>query len=236
MPPKPFNPPRPSNSVASTPVRVGDSGKERASRINKLTPASGSSRSQKMKASSSKGIKKKPRISAASLARLPSLSPGTSDDGDSGPDLNPEEELGEEEGDDIFNEVIETSTRSRIHDSSRSTRTRVTSYNDATSAEKDRTEVVIPSDLTSVLLNEMFKKGSCGKDSTSEGADRAENTRETRRTRLTKQAVGAVAKYLDIFVREAVARAAWEGIERGGNGVLEVEDLERLAPQLLLDF
>lgn len=55
-----------------------------------------------------------------------------------------------------------------------------------------------------------------------------------------------MAKYVDVFVREALARAAYErsGTGRdgrgGGGGVsdgfLEVEDLEKMAPQLVLDF
>ncbi|EGS23047.1 uncharacterized protein CTHT_0015320 [Thermochaetoides thermophila DSM 1495] len=51
-------------------------------------------------------------------------------------------------------------------------------------------------------------------------------------TRITKDANAAVAKYVDIFVREAIARAA---VERG-RGFLEVEDLEKIAPQLLMDL
>ncbi|KAI4280865.1 MAG: hypothetical protein L6R35_005810 [Caloplaca aegaea] len=69
-----------------------------------------------------------------------------------------------------------------------------------------------------------------------------------------------VGKYMDVFVREAIARAAFERSQAdegmgGGDGFLEVstssdqecredladerlqvEDLEKLAPQLLLDF
>lgn len=59
---------------------------------------------------------------------------------------------------------------------------------------------------------------------------------------MTGEAVEAVGKYIDTFVREAIARAAYDpqGGEQGegetGNGVLEVESLERICPQLLLDF
>lgn len=64
-------------------------------------------------------------------------------------------------------------------------------------------------------------------------------------TRLSKDASAAVGRYMETFVREALARAAFARIEvdersgRGagaGDGFLEVEDLEKLAPQLLLDF
>ncbi|EAS32014.3 uncharacterized protein CIMG_03038 [Coccidioides immitis RS] len=67
--------------------------------------------------------------------------------------------------------------------------------------------------------------------------------------RIKKDANRLYAKYIDIFVKEAVARAIHErreklntdGIERDRSrrildSYLEVEDLEKLAPQLLLDF
>lgn len=64
-----------------------------------------------------------------------------------------------------------------------------------------------------------------------------------RKTRIAPEAIEAVGKYIDTFVREAIARAAYDSEggdqgsgEQGGNGVLEVESLERICPQLLLDF
>jgi hypothetical protein len=86
--------------------------------------------------------------------------------------------------------------------------------------EEERREG-IPPDLLTRLLHENFK---------AEG------------TRLSKDANKAVGKYMEIFVREALARAAFARMEieeRGGvvgGGFLEVEDLEKLAPQLLMDF
>ncbi|KAJ9295154.1 hypothetical protein DTO271G3_6324 [Paecilomyces variotii] len=67
---------------------------------------------------------------------------------------------------------------------------------------------------------------------------------QNEKTKIAKDANVAVSKYVDIFVREAVARAAYEraegqGAEGGrsiGDGFLEVEDLEKMAPQLVLDF
>jgi CENP-S associating Centromere protein X len=79
----------------------------------------------------------------------------------------------------------------------------------------------IPEALLSVLLQQFFKQ---------EG------------TRMSKSASAAVGNYMDTFVREGLARAAWAGdtMDRdggmGGGGILEVEDLERLGPQLLMDF
>lgn len=62
-------------------------------------------------------------------------------------------------------------------------------------------------------------------------------------TKIGVEARGVVGKYMETFVREALARAAFErqSGERGTRGMvgddfLEVEDLEKLAPQLLLDF
>ncbi|KAK3343615.1 CENP-S associating centromere protein X-domain-containing protein [Lasiosphaeria hispida] len=68
----------------------------------------------------------------------------------------------------------------------------------------------IPSELLKALLHEFF---------------------EDEGTRITRDANQAVAKYMDVFVREAIARSA---VERGG--FLEVEDLEKISPQLLLDL
>jgi len=62
--------------------------------------------------------------------------------------------------------------------------------------------------------------------------------------RISKDASMAVGKYMHTFVQEAICRAAAENREEaekngglGGNDMfLEVEDLEKLAGQLLLDF
>ncbi|EKD14797.1 hypothetical protein MBM_07008 [Drepanopeziza brunnea f. sp. 'multigermtubi' MB_m1] len=85
----------------------------------------------------------------------------------------------------------------------------------------------IPTDLINVLLHSFFKQPG---------------------SRITKDANAAVGRYIETFVREGVARAEWArengwegdgegGVNAGGNGgYLEVEDLERAAPQLILDF
>ncbi|KAK3939270.1 ADP ATP carrier protein [Diplogelasinospora grovesii] len=69
----------------------------------------------------------------------------------------------------------------------------------------------IPPELLTRLLHEFFENDT---------------------TRITKDANAALAKYMDVFTREAIARAA---VEKEG-GFLEVEDLEKIAPQLLLDL
>jgi centromere protein X len=59
-------------------------------------------------------------------------------------------------------------------------------------------------------------------------------------TKLGKEARMLLGKYMDTFVREALARAKHEMDQKKGaartRDFLEVEDLEKLAPQLLLDF
>ncbi|KAJ4360458.1 uncharacterized protein N0V89_001021 [Didymosphaeria variabile] len=61
-------------------------------------------------------------------------------------------------------------------------------------------------------------------------------------TQIQKGAMNLFGSYMSIFVREAIARAKDEreraGRSGGGAGsrFLQVEDLEKLAPELLLDF
>lgn len=55
--------------------------------------------------------------------------------------------------------------------------------------EEENQQKTIPAELLTRLLHEFFESES---------------------TRITKDANGAVAKYMDIFVREAIARAAAE--------------------------
>jgi hypothetical protein len=84
---------------------------------------------------------------------------------------------------------------------------------------------------------------------------------QNEKTKVAKDANEVVAKYVDVFVREAIARAAYERAETDGagggrsigDGFLEVrlllgcfgqdanltgqvEDLEKMAPQLTMDF
>lgn len=66
----------------------------------------------------------------------------------------------------------------------------------------------------------------------------------SKKTRISKDAMGVVGKYMETFIREAIARAAFErqqvkeaaGKRTAGDDFVEVDDLEKLAPQLLLDF
>ena len=73
------------------------------------------------------------------------------------------------------------------------------------------------------------------------------------KTRITTDAKEVLGKYVEVFVREAIARCAFERQDQGlddgdgggggggrrgekDDGWLEVEDLEKMAPQLVLDF
>ncbi|KAF1364585.1 hypothetical protein EJ07DRAFT_172613 [Lizonia empirigonia] len=60
-------------------------------------------------------------------------------------------------------------------------------------------------------------------------------------TQIQKGAMTLTGRYMEIFVREALARAKHERVRSVRNdgitdGFLQVEDLEKLAPQLVLDF
>lgn len=77
--------------------------------------------------------------------------------------------------------------------------------------EEPEADKTIPRDLLTRLLHEFFTKDA---------------------TRMSKDANAAAGKYFDVFVREAIARAA---AEKEG-GFLEVDDLEKISPQLLLDL
>lgn len=65
---------------------------------------------------------------------------------------------------------------------------------------------------------------------------------EDKNMRVGREAMNVYAKYIETFVREALARAIYEkedaDKEGGGlnDGFVQVEDLERIAPQLVLDF
>lgn len=81
----------------------------------------------------------------------------------------------------------------------------------------------IPEKLVHRLLAHHFEKGD--------------------KTKISTDARDLVSKYLEVFVREAIMRSAFEKDERQtvdggstGGGFLEVEDLEKAAVQLCLDF
>jgi histone H3/H4 len=62
-----------------------------------------------------------------------------------------------------------------------------------------------------------------------------------RETKIDKHAVVVLQKYVEVFVREAIARTAMAKKERrdvdpDDAGWVDLEDLERIAPGLMLDF
>ena len=67
-----------------------------------------------------------------------------------------------------------------------------------------------------------------------------EHWKDKIRTKISTDARMLMQVYIDTFVREAIIRSAYEKKEREGDdrqdSFLEVGDLERIAPQLVLDF
>jgi hypothetical protein len=62
---------------------------------------------------------------------------------------------------------------------------------------------------------------------------------EDKDMKIGKEAMAMFAKYVETFVREGLARAIAERQEEGegvSDGFVQVEDLEKVAAQLLLDF
>jgi hypothetical protein len=131
-------------------------------------------------------------------------------------------------------ETAESSRRISKQSSLSSSTSSIQSNDDAPSPEPDfiLAELVpdepeddtpkIPEKLVSTLLNNSFQD----KD----------------KTKINKEAAKVMGKYVEIFVREALARSAFARGEREresggiGDGFLEVEDLERMAQQMVLDF
>jgi hypothetical protein len=89
-----------------------------------------------------------------------------------------------------------------------------------TPAESISTTQPIPAPLLARLLLENFEDSN---------------------TQIQKGAMNLTSRYIEIFVREALARAKHERARAAksdgiSDGFLQVEDLEKLAPQLVLDF
>ncbi|CEJ79960.1 hypothetical protein VHEMI00170 [[Torrubiella] hemipterigena] len=80
-----------------------------------------------------------------------------------------------------------------------------------TTTQEDDASNAIPRALVRRILNEFFENDN---------------------TAISKNANDAISKYVEVFLQEAIARTAVEK----RSGFLEVEDLEKIAPQLLLDL
>jgi hypothetical protein len=173
-----------------------------------------------------KGAKgtEKERISAVSArSLLPSLSPDTGDEEMEGVEEEQEQSPTQSQNDQLDSDDPFSSQPRRKSTTSKfkSRQQEPEPDDESEEAGLEGRKEHIPDNLLSVLLQQFFKQ---------EG------------TRMSKPAIVAVGKYIDTFVREGLARAAWAsddpfgGVGRGNGGMLEVEDLERLAPQLLMDF
>ncbi|CZR66073.1 uncharacterized protein PAC_15974 [Phialocephala subalpina] len=229
MPPKPFNPPRPRTSTSSN---NNDSSKPRGR--PKGATSTSSKPTKPTKSTSTKSAKDPKRIPSAKFGGLPSLSPetrreleGTTDEEGAGSDvemldnskIGGQSEVEEEDDDPFASQPLPKNKKTTTSKPSKpinldSDRSDHEAEDDDKEGDNERREK-IPDDLLNVLLHQFFKQ---------EG------------TRMHKDANRAVGKYMEIFVREGIARAVWGREEAGGGGGLEVEDLEKLAPQLILDF
>ncbi|RKF79025.1 hypothetical protein GcM3_059019 [Golovinomyces cichoracearum] len=293
MAPKPFNPPRPvASSIPSSAQKktasrskigkgksINSKGKRGDDDDDDENDNDDNSGSIILRTPANKRSKID-RNGSASTIRLPSLSPGTSDDEDEEGEEEAEEDqeddthmenLGtdgldddDDEDDDNIDDFVNDSDNSdAINDPfgsnpntlrhRRENRSRRRAEDNEGNEKRsginlEDEDMFISRNLVSILLNEKFKQETSSalagtttttKTNTSledEGRGSKRKGSEKGQIRMTEQAVGAVRKYLDTFAREAIARAAWESVERGGTGLLEIEDLERLAPQLVLDF
>ncbi|KAH8668045.1 CENP-S associating centromere protein X-domain-containing protein [Tricladium varicosporioides] len=251
MPPKPFKPPRPSTSASSSANPSSKSSKS-TGRPRKSSPPTSISKPKTkskldtgfQKASTNAGIRKKVNVKGKGKERrlsaremgLPSLSPDSElesegEEGEGEGDVDMDEEEAGDEGDPFSSQLVRkpstSASKRRSHRAPTLSRSPSPSQqlqhensNGVDDNEEARQES-IPPNLLSHLLHSMF---------TQQG------------TRISKSANAAVGRYMETFVREGVARCVWaraEGAEGGGGGdggFLEVEDLERLGPQLLLDF
>ena len=226
MAPKPFKPPRPQQTAGSGSASGSGAGRGRSNGTAISSGVSG----KRMSTSSLKGVEKVKKLSAKKTSTngegkgkesgkrfsAASLLLNVSDDSDldleirSPVSASSSEQGADQEDDDPF------STQSQPRRKSNAYPEQPPGDADTEGAIDERKER-IPEDLLNVLLHQFFKE---------EG------------TRMHKDANKAVGRYMETFVREALARAAWTREDAGapGGGALEVEDLEKLAPQLILDF
>ena len=142
----------------------------------------------------------------------------------------------------------------------------LTTFTIPNSKPQPQQPTAIPRPLLTRLLHESFTSSTPSSSTTTPLPESVASNRADGPTRISSEAVSMVEKYMDTFIREALARAVYEkrgdqnndengnkngaGGDKGGNGAgtetesqkkehlgfLEVEDLERIAPQLLLDF
>ncbi|RHZ45790.1 CENP-X/MHF2 family protein [Aspergillus thermomutatus] len=206
----PFNPPRPRDTITS----AGPSVSASASSTKAKPPSKAAKNTANATASSSKGTRK-PAAGSTSASSSRQKAPARSRAAAS--DSGSESQSGSE-GSDSGSQNRERSP-SEEPDFILAEITNNDAVDDVMSSEP-----AIPPKLLTRLLHHHFK---------------------SEKTKIAKDANEVVAKYVDVFVREALARAAYERAEgladrpggiSIGDGFLEVEDLEKMAPQLALDF
>ncbi|KAL4956006.1 CENP-S associating centromere protein X-domain-containing protein [Aspergillus filifer] len=209
----PFKPPSRASGGASAPASASTSGASKAApKPKKTTKPSTTASSSKTSKPISRTTKPKPAKPSSSRQR-PSPSPSHSHSA-SASDSNPADSdrasspSGSNSASDSENEASEANyiLAEITHPE----------YNSETE-DVLSSDPLIPPKLLTKLVHHHFKN---------------------EKTKIAKDANGVVAKYIDVFVREAVARAAFERAEggAGGDGFLEVEDLEKMGPQLAMDF
>ncbi|GFF31796.1 centromere protein X [Aspergillus lentulus] len=204
----PFNPPRPRDTITT----AGPSTSVSASTKVK-PPSKVAKKTVNATASSSKSTRKPAAVTKASSSRQKAPARPSAAASDSG-----SEPQSGSEGSDTGSQDRERSP-SEEPDYILAEITNNDEADDVMSSEP-----AIPPKLLTRLLHHHFK---------------------SEKTKIAKDANEVVAKYVDVFVREALARAAYERAEgladrpggiSIGDGFLEVEDLEKMAPQLALDF
>lgn len=127
-----------------------------------------------------------------------------------------EDELDADEAEDREDDTMETSSRHDDDDAETS------DASPAPTIDNDPPPVIPPALLSTLVHHHLPSK----------------------KTRIKEDAMGVVGKYMETFVREAIARAAFERQEvtdaaekrTAGDDFVDVMDLEKLAVQLLLDF
>lgn len=119
--------------------------------------------------------------------------------------------------------------------------------NNETSSEADmlllevsssRPPLAIPPDLIHAILNHTLTTNT----SSASSHPSSSSPSSKHKPRISSDARDLVARYIEVFAREAVARCVFEKTEKseerqkGGEMWLEVDDLEAVAVQLGLDF
>jgi hypothetical protein len=206
MPPKPFNPPR----RASTSGTKKPPGRPKGS-TNSKAKANGITKPKPKRKSAEK--KDTSRISAASrisFGGLPSLSPDSDLEVNSGHATSDEDDDAEEEEEEEEDLPLPTRRRKSGGGSAAEAKSRA-SMNGGGGGESEEANPLegrkegLPVDLLNVLLHQHFKE--TGKKG----------------TKLTMGANKAVERYMETFVREAIARSVYERIKVKGKGAGALE-------------